>query len=118
MKHILLTILFVFLTSLSFADKIEVIVKSEQSDTRPRYLTVVPPTVTIDDELFTLSLQFAVTSSVYTVIIKDTTGLMLFQQLITSSQTRQTLFMPMLPQGNYSITIESGMNSFSGEFEI
>lgn len=118
MKHILLTILFVFSTSLSYADKIEVVVKSEQSDTRPRSLTVPAPTVTIDDELFTLSLQFAITGSTYTVTVKDASGLVLFQQEVASSLTLQTYSMPVLSQGIYSITLENGTKSFSGEFEI
>lgn len=114
MKKIFILLLLMS-TTISFADKKEVDITTEE-DKRPRSI-VQKPTVFVDDVINTLSVKFTSQGEVYTITITDGTGFPIAQFQIASDYVQQVYSLPVMTSGSYNITIE-GRSSFTGSFDI
>lgn len=115
MKKIFIVLLLLMSTTISFADKKEVDITTEE-DKRPRSI-VQKPTVFVDDVMNTLSVKFTSQGEVYIITITDGTGFPIAQFQIVSDYGQQVYSLPVMTSGSYNITIE-GRSSFTGSFDI
>lgn len=110
-------VFFLLFASTAYANKEEVMVRSDESH-GPRSLINIPPTVIIDDDFFELSMCFPVQGERYSVVIVNEEGDTTAQLYITSDVNFQTYLLPALNIGSYTITLVSNSSKYVGCFEI